>query len=309
MLKANGMPDLAKDEPLLNHFAYLFIRENPVVFEKDIIKFSEGQSDPSPSKWISSPRLEDNARFVENTNIFEAVQSTNWNNVRFKPSKCFENRNSWLVEFRPLDLPVTSREKFYFVFFVSLLQRIITDPKIFTNFLIPISRADSNMLRSVKRNAVVSQKFFFRRYFFGEKAKDTLYTPKSRCPKEISNKREAFIQNELVEVTLEELLLGGSHRQGLKDLIEYFVEVNETFLEEESKRTGEDIIKTVWECFDFFLKRSQGKLLTTAGLIRRFVRQHPSYRFDSVVEGVVADDLVEFMLNVQFQNYHQWLFG
>ena len=309
MLKANGLDALSKDEALLNHFAYLFIRENPVVFEQSILEFRKGQKGDDPRQWVVPEKLEDDEGLASNSDIFEAFQSTNYHNVRFKPSKTFESNNSWLVEFRPLDIPITSREKFHLIYFVSLLQRVITDPKLFTNFHIPISRADQNMLRSVKRNAVVEQKFFFRRHFFGEKARDDQYKPKSRSKKDVEAKRKLFIQKEMVEVTVEELLLGGPNRQGIKGLLEEFVSLNEEFLLQESERTAENIIDNIWKCFDFFLKRSQGKLLTSAALVRKFVREHPFYCFDSLVQGQLADDLIEFVLQVQNDNYHQSLFG
>ena len=308
MLHENGLKHIAKDSTLINHFAYLFIREHPVIFEKDLIKFGKNTNEENPNRWITSNKLEDNEKFLKNSNIFEAVQSTNWNNMRFKPAKSFNDKNSWLVEFRPVEIPITSREKFYLIFFTSLMQRIVTDEKLFINFYIPISMADKNSLRSSLRNAVQKQKFFFRKNFYGEKAKDDKYIPKSRDKKDIDKKRKLFIQNEMIEITLEELFLGGENHQGFKGLIETFISLNKKYLEEESKKTKEDIIATIWECFDFFLNRAKGKLLTSSALIRKYVREHPEYAFDSVVEGKLADDLIEFLLKVQIDNHHPDLF-
>lgn len=134
MFLANGLKSLANDDALLNHFAYLFIRDSPTIYKKDIEKFSKIKGELYKSKWITSNKLEDNEIFLKNTNFFEAIQSSNYNNVRFKPSKSFDDKNSWLVEFRPFDIPKTSREKNYLIFFVTLFQRIFTDQKIFTNF-------------------------------------------------------------------------------------------------------------------------------------------------------------------------------
>lgn len=39
-------------------------------------------------------------------------------------------------------------------------------------------------------------------------------------------------------------------------------------------------------------QRASGKLLTTAAWIRKFVREHPTYKFDSVVTEEIAYDLV-----------------
>ena len=309
MFLANGLKSLANDDALLNHFAYLFIRDSPTIYKKDIEKFSKIKGELYKSKWITSNKLEDNEIFLKNTNFFEAIQSSNYNNVRFKPSKSFDDKNSWLVEFRPFDIPKTSREKNYLIFFVTLFQRIFTDQKIFTNFYIPISAVDQNILRSVKREAVFKEKFFFRRHFYGETARDDAYIPKKRLKRDIQSKRDLFIKNELIELTLEELLIGGENHQGFRGLIQLFVKLNADSLENESKKKNENIVEKIWESFDFFLKRSQGKLLTSASLIRKFVRSHSEYQFDSVVEGKVTDDLIEFLFKVQTDNYHVDLFG
>ena len=308
MLVQNGLEHLAKDSALINHFAYQYVFENPVVFEKNIIEFSKNQDDPNPNTWMPSLKLEQNKKYLKNSNIFEAVQSTNWNNMRFKPAKNFDGSNSWLVEFRPMDLPITSQEKYYLMFFTTLLHRIITDKKIFTNFYIPISSADTNMLRCVKRNAVVKEKFLFRKNFYGDKAKDIDYQPKSRNKKDKDAKRKLFFKNEMIEISLKDLLLGGKDHQGFKGLIETFISVNKEFLKSESNNINEDIVGDIWKCFDFMVKRSEGKLLTSSALIRKFVRGHKDYAFNSVVEGKVADDLIEFVLKVQTENYHQDLF-
>jgi glutamate--cysteine ligase catalytic subunit len=305
----NGLEEVAKDSRLMNHYGFLFNREHPVVFEKNLAEFRNESKEENPNEWIKSLKLEDNPHCLKNSNVFEAIQSTNWNNMRFKPSKSLKGKNSWLIEFRTVEMPVTSKEKYYMMHFITVMQRIVTDPKIYTNFYIPITLTDKNILTCVKRNAAVEGRFYYKKYFYGEKARDTKYKPKSRCKADIKVKRELFIKNEVRMYTIEELMLGGEDHQGFKGLIELFIELNKEFLEKESKRISENIIESIWKSFDFFLKRSQGKLLTTAGLIRKFVLSHPDYKQDSVVEGSVADDLIAFLVKVQCDNYHKDLFG
>ena len=308
-LKQNGLEHVAKDSRLMNHFGHLFNREHPVIFEKDITEFRNNHKEENPNKWVTSNKLEDNKHLLKNSNIFEAVQSTNWNNIRFKPSKTLNGKNSWLIEFRTIEMPITSQEKYYIMHFTTLIQRIVTDPKIYTNLYIPISLADQNILTCVKRDAVKNGKFFFKKYFYGEKACDKKYKPKSRNKGDIKVKRELFIKNEVRLYSIEELLLGGEDHQGFKGLIELFIELNKDFLLEESKRISENIIDSIWKSFDFFLKRAQGKLVTSASLLRNFVLSHPDYKQDSVVEGSVADDLIGFIIKVQNDNHHDDLFG
>jgi glutamate--cysteine ligase catalytic subunit len=40
-------------------------------------------------------------------------------------------------------------------------------------------------------------------------------------------------------------------------------------------------------------QRASGKLMTTAAWMRKFVREHPTYKFDSVITEDIAYDLVE----------------
>ena len=307
-LEVNGLKDVADDSRLMNHFAYQFIREHPVVFEKDLKRLSRGKDFEKPNSWIESLKLEDNAEVLKNTNHFEAIQSTNWNNVRFKPAANFETSNSWLVEFRPMEAPITPKEKEHFVFFATLMQRIMTDRNMETNFYIPISLADKNMLRSVERGAVHNQKFFFRRNFYGPESRDDKFRTSPNNKKQIFKKREKFLKEMMVELSMEELLVGGPNHQGFKGMIQRFVDLNQKELIQAGEIQGEDLIAQIWNSFDFFLKRARNELLTSAALIRKFVSEHPSYGQDSVVEGKVMEDLIQFLLDVQNKNHHPLLF-
>ena len=307
-LQSNGLEEVAADSRLMNHFAYLFIREHPVVFEKDLQRLANNKNFEKPNCWIESLKLEDNPVVLTNTNQFEAVQSTNWNNVRFKPAPDFESSNSWLVEFRPMDASITPREKQIFVFFATLMQRIITDPKMETNFYIPISFADKNNLRSNLRGAVHNQKFFFRRHFYGPKSRDDQFKTSPKNRKKIAEDREMFQTEMMVELKMEELLEGGPDHQGFRGMIQTFVDLNKEELIQAGEAQGEDLIAEIWCSFDFFLKRAKHELLTSAALIRKFVREHPLYRQDSIVEGKVMEDLIQFLLDVQNKNHHPLLF-
>lgn len=310
-LKANGLEIVARDTRLMNHFAYQNIREHPVVFQKDLKRFSEQKDKDlhSPDTWIESLKIEDNPGIVENTNLFEAVQSTNWNNVRFKPAASYKSKNSWLVEFRPMDTPITSREKKYLVLFATLMQRIMTDPQLETNFYIPISKTDRNMSRAILRAAVTDQKFYFRRYFYGPESSDKRYQCSPGNKNLRRQKLEQFEKEMLVELTLEQLLEGGPGHQGFKGLIQLFIELNKEQLRRSSELQQVDLVAQIWEVYDFMLGRARGELLTSASLIRKFVGEHPLYKHDSVVEGELMEDLIRFLLEVQEKNNHPLLFS
>ena len=66
----------------------------------------------------------------------------------------------WRVEFRPCELQFTDFENAAVVCFVVLITRVILS--FGYNLLIPISKVDENMRRAQLRDAVRTQKFFFR---------------------------------------------------------------------------------------------------------------------------------------------------
>lgn len=302
------MPEIAQDARLMNHFGHMFIRENTVLFEEDFEILRNGQDRENPQEWIKSKNLKDNQHFLISTRFFETIQSTIYNSTRFKPSSDFETSNSWRVEFRVMDSPITAREKTYFTLFSTLFQRIITDPNLQTNFYIPISFSDKNHSRGIQRNAVRKQRFFFRRYFYGEKCDDSRFQCSVQDVKNVEEKREMFRKEMLVELTLEELFEGSESHQGFKGLIEEFIKLNKAQLLKDSEAQGEDVIKAIWDTFLFFENRVRGETLTSAGLQRWFIHEHPLYKSDSVVEGPLRSDFISFMLKVQKENNHPRLF-
>ena len=64
------------------------------------------------------------------------------------------------VEFRPMELQMTDYENAAVACFVVLLTRVILSYGY--NMLVPISKVDENMKRAHQRDAIKSQKFYFR---------------------------------------------------------------------------------------------------------------------------------------------------
>ncbi|KAL8912591.1 MAG: hypothetical protein Q9172_007475, partial [Xanthocarpia lactea] len=125
------------DERLANHFAHLFARDPLVVFSKD------AESDAT-----------------EDTALFEAVQSTIYNTVRFKPPPSLHSDIGWRVEFRPMEVQMTDFENAAFVVFIMLLSRAILHFDL--NFYMPISMIDENMEKANRRDAINREHFRFR---------------------------------------------------------------------------------------------------------------------------------------------------
>ncbi|KAI4251880.1 MAG: hypothetical protein L6R42_008203, partial [Xanthoria sp. 1 TBL-2021] len=91
--------DSGMDERLANHFAHLFARDPLVVFSRDAE--------------MDAP---------ESTALFETVQGTTYQSVRFKPPPSLQSTIGWRVEFRPMEVQMTDFENAAFAIFMMLLS-------------------------------------------------------------------------------------------------------------------------------------------------------------------------------------------
>lgn len=94
------------DERLLHHIGILFKRDNMVMF-KDVIKRTVIDG------------IED-----ESTSHFEAIQSTNWNSVRFKPPPSLNSKIGWRVEFRTMEIQLTAEENAAWSIYILMIVRL-----------------------------------------------------------------------------------------------------------------------------------------------------------------------------------------
>ena len=89
------------DTILANHISHLFIRDPLVLYEEKLLINDE-----------------------EETDHFENLQSTNWQNMRFKPPP-LNSSIGWRVEFRPMEVQITDFENAALVTFLLLMTRVI----------------------------------------------------------------------------------------------------------------------------------------------------------------------------------------
>ncbi|GAA6020450.1 hypothetical protein JCM11491_000251 [Sporobolomyces phaffii] len=161
--------DRGVDKLLATHFAHLFIRDPIVIFEETMCQDDEKSSDH-----------------------FENIQSTNWQTVRFKPPPP-GSPIGWRVEFRSMEVQLTDYENAAFAVFIVLLTRAIMSKGL--NFYLPISKVDENMHRAHRRDAVNSQKFYFRKNLFdpkpGHGCDPSLDTPLPAQPATIGTSTQA----------------------------------------------------------------------------------------------------------------------
>ena len=131
--------DGGMDELLATHFAHLFIRD-PIVIFSETLKHLD----------------------LESADHFENLQSTNWQHMRFKPPPASSSDTTgWRVEFRPMEIQLTDFENAAFSIFIVLITRAILSFDL--NFYIPIPRITENMETAHMRDAVLTEKFYFRK--------------------------------------------------------------------------------------------------------------------------------------------------
>ena len=111
------------DKTLINHLSYLLVRESLCVFEG---------------------KVDDDDENI--TNHFEAFQSSNWNDVRFKPPPSMDSSIGWRTEFRTIDSQITYNQNFLFTHAVLIMGRLLGCKELNLNFYIPISKVNCNYL-------------------------------------------------------------------------------------------------------------------------------------------------------------------
>lgn len=192
------------------------------------------------------------------TDHFENIQSTNWQSMRFKPPPPGNDAIGWRVEFRPIEVQPTDFENAAFAVFVVLLTRIIVSYNL--NFYMPISLVDDNMSRAQRRDAVLTERFHF-----------------PRDPHSATDRTVAVL-------SAQEIVCGGGGFPGLVPLIERYLD---------SLEPDAETRRRLNEYMSLIRLRAQGKLMTPAAWMRRFVRSHPAYRQDSIVSAPITLDLVK----------------
>lgn len=295
------------DPALAQHVAHLFTRDPLVVFNGGVEEVDDATQ----------------------TEHWESIQSTNWQTVRWKPPPPRNDPNDphigWRTEFRSMEIQLTDFENAAFTAFIVLLTRVILTFDL--NLYIPISRVDANMQRAHSRNAAGKGKFFFRRHLApleegddgygvkyvsmfsraangnGESTDASSSQPSSSQSSSpsgsvsdmdtngvSSHRRNAPCapgseeENSFEEMTMEEIMSGkGDYFPGLVPLVFAYLDYIKC-----DSLTRERLTMYL----EFIEKRASGELVTPATWMRNYVRNHPSYKGDSVVSDEIAYDLM-----------------
>lgn len=285
-LIAGGM-----DELLATHFAHLFIRDPIVIFSEDLKVL-----DPNGS------------------NHFENIQSTNWQHMRFKPPPPDNPGIGWRVEFRSMEIQMTDFENAAFSIFIVLMTRVILSFDL--NLYIPIQRTAENMETAHKRDAVNTQKFYWRKDPFPKRT--PMGSPNLGPQQDGDNTAPASsngingtettpatagdttpVDEEYTLLTVSEIINGPSavpaadssntaQFPGLLPLLRLYLD-----------NLNIDVITrcAIERYLSLIRKRADGTLWTNAKWIREFVRKHADYKGDSVVDEKVEYDLVKTLVD------------
>ena len=256
------------DDVLATHFAHLFIRDPIVVFNEDLQELD-----------------------LTKTDHFENLQSTNWQHMRFKPPPPGSDIG-WRVEVRPMEIQITDFENAAFSVFVVLITRAILSFDL--NFYLPIPRTTENMETAHNRDAVLNDKFYFR--------KDVLPKRMPRlngasAPPSGNNTPQASrppspgpVEDEYELMTVDEIINGKDAVDGRKGF-PGLIPLVESYLD--SINVDVETRCELAQYLALIRGRANGTLWTAAKWIRHFVREHEEYKMDSVVNDTMVYDLVK----------------
>ncbi|KAL8684579.1 MAG: hypothetical protein Q9218_008234, partial [Villophora microphyllina] len=248
--------DEGMDDLLATHFAHLFIRDPIVIFGEDLKELD-----------------------LNKTDHFENLQSTNWQHMRFKPPPA-DNSIGWRVEFRSMEIQMTDFENAAFSIFIVLVTRAILSFDL--NFYIPIPRTTENMETAHARDALLTEKFYFRNDPLPPRpAKPATngHTSGTTTPANIPSRPPTPtgpVEDEYSLMTIDEIINGQTSPPGFPGLIPLVESYLNSMNVDVATRC--DLARYL----DLIRKRANGTLWTGAKWIRHFVRGHGAYGGDSV---------------------------
>jgi glutamate--cysteine ligase catalytic subunit len=268
--------DGGMDSLLATHFAHLFIRDPIVIFNEDLQELDLGKTDH-----------------------FENLQSTNWQHIRFKPPPA-GNDIGWRVEFRPMEIQVTDFENAAFSVFMVLITRAILSFDL--NFYIPIPKTDENMQTAHKRDAVLDDKFYFRKNPFPTRYPRPYSSsggPNSGTNSPVTLSRPPTptgpVEDEYALMGIDEIMNGSkgdseNNFPGLIPLVESYLDSMNVDVETRCELAA---------YLDLIRKRANGSLWTAAKWIRHLVDEHEEYKHDSVVGEKINHDLIGAVIAIE----------
>jgi glutamate--cysteine ligase catalytic subunit len=142
------------------------------------------------------------------------------------------------------------------------------------NMLIPISKVDANMQTAQKRDACLSEKFYFRKNIFTSLSNGATDTFKA-C--------NGTDECDMTEMSINEIVNGNDKFPGLIQIINNYLS---------NLDVDVDTQCTIKQYLNLIESRANGKLMTTASWMRKFVQNHPKYKKDSCINEEINYDLM-----------------
>jgi glutamate--cysteine ligase catalytic subunit len=187
-----------------------------------------------------------------------------------------------------MEIQITDFENAAFSIFIVLITRAILSFNL--NFYMPITRVSENMETAHIRDAVSSQKFWFRKNPFSGHKSNGSGTGTATPAEQFSRPPTPTgpVEDEYEQMSINEVINGQSATDGgfpgLIPLVESYLNSMNVDVE-----TRCDIATYL----DLIRKRANGTYWTAAKWIREFVKTHPEYKKDSVVSDEITYDLVK----------------
>jgi glutamate--cysteine ligase catalytic subunit len=312
------------DEVLARHVSHLFTRDPLVVFEDQINLDNDASMVSSVYMIIFHARFQVALlQFLQDH--FESIQSTNWRSMRWKPpalevglkwASSSQGQESagqsedpaamvaatedddigpgWRNEVRALEIQLTDFENAAFAVLVVLLSKFIMSEGL--SVMLPMSLVHENMRRAQLKDAVLTQKFWFRRDLRKQINTNTQsITVNQNQPQPAVPVAEDM---ELVEMSLDEIIngerpsSGESQRRGT-ELFPGLLPTLRMYVQDTFAEAEPEAVKAVLPYLDLLSQRASGRLPTAARWMRNFVTRHPHYeRGSGRLNPQVANDLL-----------------
>ena len=232
------------DSELSKHIAHLWTRDPLVLFPDEVKPESE------------------------NTYChFENIQSTVWQDLRFKPPPHPSSDIGWRVEFRPLEVQPSEFENSAFAVYMVLLVRAMIYYEV--DLTIPMSLVHSNMEKAQANDACRKNLYNFPNSFNSCKLFSGAETEKSQ-----------------VDLMSIDTIINGNSTGfvGLSCLVNEFVKTQNI-----SHKTS----KKIQSYIDHIGNISSGKTPTIAQKMRVFVKNHKDYKQDSKLNDKINFDMMK----------------
>lgn len=149
------------------------------------------------------------------------------------------------------------------------------------NFIMPISLVDQNMESAHKRDAILSEKFWFNTNCFdANNPNSDLLSFDSKRSREGSQLGKA---PKFEELNIHEIMCGKGDFIGVIAIIRKFIQMQEY---------SQEHIDQFENILEFVCARCKGEVPTGAKFIRQYIAQHPLYRRDSIISPCLNFNLI-----------------